>query len=308
MSTAQLERLRPALAEGKSRLAGDLDQVRRGFEEMLTQFPPARDVTFEQQMVNGIPATWCIPSGAVKGRVLLYLHGGGYVVGSAKAYRPMASEFASRLKARVLVPDYRLAPENPFPAAHEDAVAAYRWLLSQGIAPQSIALAGDSCGGGLTVATLVAIRDAGLPLPVGAAVISPWADLDVAGESAAPKTQHDPVLEVEGLKGMAGAYLGGTSPRTPSASPIYADLAGLPPLLIQVGSAEILLDDATRLAARAGAAGVKVRLDIWPEMFHVWHVYASVLDEGREALDEAAAFLESLFKVIPASIGFVSRQ
>jgi acetyl esterase/lipase len=199
------------------------------------------------------------------------------------------------MKARVLVPDYRLAPENPYPAAHEDAVQAYRWLLDRGTPASSIAMAGDSCGGGLTVAAMVAIRDAGLPLPIGAVLISPWADLEVSSQSFTSKATEDPLLNAEGLQGMAAVYLGATDPRTPGASPVYANLKGLPPLLIQVGSAEVLLDDATRLAAAAGAAGVKVRLDIWPEMFHVWPGYASVLDEAAEALDDAAAFLDGLF-------------
>jgi acetyl esterase/lipase len=261
---------------------------------MLTQSPVVPGVVFEQQTASGIPASWCIPQRAVSDQVLLYLHGGGYVIGNSRAYRPMGSEFASRLRTRVLIPDYRLAPENPFPAALEDAVKVYRWLLDQKIAPNSIALAGDSCGGGLTVATLAAIRDAGLPMPAGAAVISPWADLEVNSDSFVSKAKEDLLIEADGLRQMAAAYLGSTSPRNPSASPIHANLSGLPPLLIQVGSAEILLDDSTRLAARAGAAGVKVRLDIWPEMFHVWHVSASVLDEAREALDDAATFLKSL--------------
>ena len=257
----------------------------------MTQFPPAAGVTFEVENVDGIPAIWCVPSNAVKDRILLYLHGGGYVVGSARAYKPMASEIAVRLKARVLIPDYRLAPEHPYPAALEDAVKAYRWLIGKG----TISMAGDSCGGGLTIASLVAARDAGLPMPVGAALLSPWADLGVSGDSATTKAGEDVLLSAEALKGMAGAYLGENSPQTPGASPIYATLSGLPPLLIQAGSTEVLLDDATRLAARAGAAGVKVRLDIWPEMFHVWHAYSSVLDESAEALDDAAGFLASLY-------------
>lgn len=296
MSSLQLQQLRSQLAAGRSKLElSDINEVRRGFEEMLNQFPPAVGVRFEQANLDGIPASWCIPSEVAQSRVLLYLHGGGYVVGSPKAYGPLASELAWRLKARVLVPDYRLAPENPYPAALEDAVRSYRWLLDQHVSARSIVVAGDSCGGGLTVATLAAIRDAGLPLPLGAAIISPWTDLEVASESFTSKAAEDPILNADGLRGMAGAYLGATSPRTPGASPVYANLDGLPPLLIQVGSAEILLDDSTRLAARAGAAGVKVRLDIWPEMFHVWHTYAPVLDEGAEALDDAAAFLDSLF-------------
>jgi phosphinothricin tripeptide acetyl hydrolase len=294
MSLLQLEQLQPVLAADKARFAGELDQIRRGFEEMLTQFPPAPGVVFNEVTAGGVPAIWCIPAEAVKGRVLLYLHGGGYAVGSAKAYRLFVSHLAARLKARVLIPDYRLAPENPFPAAIDDAVATYRWLLDQGVSPHSFTIAGDSCGGGLTVATLAAARDAGLPMPAGAFVISPWVDLGLSGESIVSKAQEDTVLEVAALQGMAGAYLGATDPKTPSASPLYANLAGLPPLLIQVGSSELLLDDANRLAARAGAAGVKVRLEIWPSMFHVWHVYGSRLDEGRDALNDAAAFLSAL--------------
>lgn len=295
MSDIQLKELLPLLTQSKALFAGDLAQIRRAFEEMLTQSPVAAGVVFEQETAGGIPASWCIPSGASRHNVLLYLHGGGYVIGSSKGYRPLGSELASRLKARVLIPDYRLAPENPFPAAVQDALATYRWLLQRDYNPASIAVAGDSCGGGLTIATLAGIRDAGLPLPAGAAVISPWADLEVNSESFVSKAKEDPLIEADGLRGMAAAYLGGASPRDPSASPVNANLAGLPPLLVQVGSAEILLDDATRLAARSGAQGVRVRLDIWPQMFHVWHTHAWHLDEARKALDDMAGFLQSLW-------------
>lgn len=296
MSKAQLQQLRSRFAERGSALdAPDIAQIRQGFDEMLSQFPPAPGVTFEHADLNGIPARWCIPSQITDARVLLYLHGGGYMVGSSTGYGPLASQLASRLKARVLIPDYRLAPENPYPAALEDAVRVYSWLLENGVAPHSLTLAGDSCGGGLTLATMVAARDAGLPMPTGAAILSAWADLEAASDSITSKAGEDPLLKVDDLRGMAGAYLGSASPRTPGASPVYANLTGLPPLLIQVGSAEILLDDSTRLAARAGAAGVKVRLDIWPEMFHVWHTYAPVLDEAAEALDDVAAFLDALY-------------
>jgi acetyl esterase/lipase len=296
MSKAQLQELQARFAAGRPNLdPSDLGAMRQGFEDMLTQFPVAPGVTFEQVDLDGIPARWCVPAGARQGRMLLYLHGGGYMVGNSKAYGPLASELASRLKVRVLIPDYRLAPENPYPAALDDAVKVYRWLLGHSVPAPSIAVAGDSCGGGLTVAALAAIRDAGLPLPAGAAIISPWADMEVSSESFVGKAGEDQLLNVDGLRGMAGAYLGGAPPRTPGASPVYANLAGLPPLLIQVGSTEVLLDDSTRLAARAGAAGVKVRLDVWPEMFHVWHAYASMLDEAGEALDDAAEFIDRLF-------------
>lgn len=296
MSATQLQEIRARFAAGRPDLdPSDIGAMRKGFEAMLTAFPVAPGVTFEDVNLDGIPAKWCVPSGAASGRVLLYLHGGGYMVGSPTAYGPLTSEIASRLKARVLTPDYRLAPENPYPAAVEDAVKAYRWLLDHDVSAHSITVAGDSCGGGLTVAMLVAVRDAGLPLPLGAALISPWTDMSVSTESFTTKAGEDQLLTADGLKGMAGAYLAGVSAQTPGASPVYANLAGLPPLLIQVGSTELLLDDSTRLAARAGGAGVKVRLDVWPEMFHVWHSYASILDEAAEALDDLGAFLEGLY-------------
>ena len=175
-------------------------------------------------------------------------------------------------------------------------VKVYRWLLAQGTPAGSITLAGDSAGGGLVIATMVAARDAGLPLPAGAAIISPWADLSLASESITTKAAEDELLSAEALQGMAGTYLGTTPARTPEASPIYANLKGLPPLMIQVGATELLLDDSTRLAAIAGAAGVKVRLDIWPHMFHVWHSYSSLLDEAGEALDDASAFLTGVLE------------
>ncbi len=278
----------------REKMTGELGQVRQGFEDMLTQFGPAAGVTFTPAQIGGMPGTWATPGELIDGRVLLYLHGGGYAIGSSKAYSPLASEFAKRLKGRVLVPDYRLAPEHLYPAALEDGLSSYRWLLDQGIPAASIALAGDSCGGGLTVATLVAIRDAGLPMPVGAVLISAWADLSVTSDSATSKAGEDFVLSADMLRGMAGGYLGATPPKTQGASPVYANLKGLPPLLIQVGATEILLDDSIRLAANAGAAGVKVRLDIWPEMFHVWHTWSARLDEAKEALDDAAAFLDHL--------------
>lgn len=285
------------MTASRDKMVGDLEQVRRGFEEMLTQFGPAPGVTFTAAQIGNIPGTWATPSQVVDGRVLIHLHGGGFALGSSKAYSPLASELATRLKGRVLVPDYRLAPEHAYPAALEDGLSTYRWLLAQGTPATSIALSGDSCGGGLAVATLVAIRDAGLPLPAGAVLISAWADLSATSDSITSKAGEDFVISGDMLHAMAGGYLGATPPRTPGASPVYANLKGLPPLLIQVGATEVLLDDSTRLAASAGAAGVKVRLDIWPEMFHVWHTWSARLDEAKEALDDAAEFLDRLLTI-----------
>ena len=214
--------------------------------------------------------------------MILYLHGGGYVIGSINTHRELMIRFSKAANARVLGLNYRLAPENPFPAPVEDAVAGYRWLLSQGVKPNRVTVAGDSAGGGLTVATLVAIRDAKLPMPAAGVCISPWVDMEGIGESMTTRAKVDPMVQKAGLLGMAGLYLGGKDPRTPLAAPLYADLKGLPPLLIQVGDAETLLDDATRIAERAKAAGVSVKLEVWPEMIHVWQLFASRLT-GRAA-------------------------
>jgi epsilon-lactone hydrolase len=296
MSAQELESLVTTLRSGGPDLAGPPPQARKNFEAMFAAFPIAEDVTFETTTLGGVPARWSTTPGASKERVLFYLHGGGYLLGSSLAYRSLFSELARAMGARGVAIDYRLAPESPFPAAVDDAVSGYRALLSQGIAPGSIAIAGDSAGGGLTVAMLVAARDAGLPMPAAAVAISPWVDMEGTGGSMSSKAADDPSLNREVILGMASAYLNGASPRAPLASPLYANLAGLPPLLIQVGSSEVLLDDATRLAARAGEANVAVQLEVWPRMPHVWHGFASMLSEGRDAIAGAGAFVVARFQ------------
>jgi monoterpene epsilon-lactone hydrolase len=296
MSVQELESLIQMLRSGGPDLAAPPPQARENFEAMLAGIPIHEDVTFELATLGGVPARWSSTPGASKERVLLYLHGGGYLLGSTLGYRALFSALARASGVRGLAIDYRLAPEHPFPAAVDDALAAYRALLAQGIAPSSIAIAGDSAGGGLTVALLVAARDAGLPMPAAAVAISPWVDLECTGGSQSTKVAEDPVLNREGLLAMAAPYLNGASPRTPLASPLYANLAGLPPLLIQVGSAEVLLDDSTRLAARAGEAGVHVQLEIWPGAPHVWHAFAFTLSEGRDAIAAAGAFVAARFQ------------
>jgi len=296
MSALELESLLTMLRSGGPDLAAPPPKARENFEAMFAAFPIAADVTFEASTLGGVPARWSNTPGASQARVLFYLHGGGYLLGSSLAYRSLFSELARASGARGLALDYRLAPENPFPAAVDDAVSGYRALLSQGIAPGSIAIAGDSAGGGLTVAMLVAARDAGLPMPAAAIAISPWVDMEGTGATMASKAADDPSLNREVILGMASAYLNGASPRAPLASPLYANLAGLPPLLIQVGSVEVLLDDATRLAARAGEANVAVQLEVWPRMPHVWHGFASMLSEGRDAIAGAGAFVAARFQ------------
>ena len=189
--------------------------------------------------------------------------------------------------------NYRLAPENPFPAAVDDALAGYRYLLDHGFEPAHIAIAGDSAGGGLTLATLVAIRDAKLPLPAAGVCLSPWVDMEAKGESMTTRADMDPIASRDALFMMAQSYLGGNDPKTPLAAPLHADLKGLPPLLIQVGDAEVLLDDSNRVAARARTSQVKVTLEIWPEMIHVWQLFASFLPEGQEAIEGIGKFIRA---------------
>jgi monoterpene epsilon-lactone hydrolase len=261
------------------------------FERETSQMPVAQDVTFEPLQVNRIPAEWVIPRGAAESSSILYLHGGGYTIGSIKTHRSMVSYLSKAAGMRALLIEYRLAPEHPFPAAVEDSVAAYRWLLEAGFDPAKITIAGDSAGGGLTVATMVKLREESEPLPAAAVCLSPWVDMEGIGESMNTQAEVDPLVEREPLLEMAEAYLGGTDPRTPLAAPLYADLKGLPPMLIQVGTAEILFDDSTRLADRAKKAGVDVTLEPWEDMIHIWQFFASMLPEGRDAIDRIAGFI-----------------
>ena len=240
---------------------------------------------------DGVPAEWSIAPGSDAGRVLLYLHGGGFSVGSIVSHRAMVTETGRAARARTLAIDYRRTPEHAFPAALDDAIAAYRWLLAQGVQPGRVAIGGDSAGGGLTIAVMTALRDRGLPMPACGWCISPWVDMEARGDSFATKAAVDPMISRDYILELAGWYLGGTSPRTPLAAPINADLSGLPPLLIQVGSAETLFDDAIAIAARAGAAEVRVTLEVWPNMIHAWPLFFQQLSDGRRAIAAAGAFI-----------------
>src|SRR5215470_9804425 len=232
----------------------------------------AGDVNCQPVDAGGVKAEWIVPPNASEDRVILYLHGGGYVMGSINTHRAMVARIARSSQARALALDYRLAPEHPFPTAVDDATAAYRWLLSQNINPSRIVVAGDSAGGGLTLATLLALRDAKVPLPAAGVCLSPWVDMEGTGASMTTRAKADPVVQKQGLLGMAQLYLGGKDPKSPLAAPLHADLRGLPPLFIHVGDAETLLDDSTRVAEKAKKAGVKVDLEVWSEMPHVWHL------------------------------------
>jgi acetyl esterase/lipase len=245
-----------------------------------------------------------VPGERLEGRtsgdiVLLYLHGGGYFGCSAETHRSITVYFALH-GFRVFAPDYRLAPENRFPAAVEDAVAYYRALLSAGYLPQNIVVAGESAGGGLALSLMLSLRAAGVPLPAAAALFSPWTDLAATGDSIRTNTRRCAMFEGAGVVFSAGYYLGDTDPRNPLASPLYADLCGLPPLLIHVGADEVLLDDSTRLAERARAAGVLVDLKIWPVVPHAWQLVPHLVPEARQSLRESGAFLRA--QVVPTEI------
>jgi len=274
------------------KLAGlSIEEQRAQMEVSLTQFQLPTDVRCEPVNTGGVPAEWVTTPGAVAERVICYLHGGGYVLGSINTHRELASRLSRAASARVLILGYRLAPEYLFPAAVDDSTAAYRWLLSIGVDPARLVIAGESAGGGLTVATFVALRDAGESLPAAGICLSPWVDLACLGESIVTKADIDPVANKESMLMLAKTYLGDTDPCTPLASPLYAELTGLPPLLIQVGTAECLFDDAMRLADNARAAGVDVTLEPWDDMIHMWHMFAAILPEGQQAIDRIGEFI-----------------
>ena len=245
----------------------------------------------EPVMAGSVPSEWVSAPNASSDKLFLCLHGGGYTMTSSKAFHPLASHLSTASGCRGLVIDYRLAPEHPFPAAIDDAVAAYWWLLDQGNPAQNIIIVGISCGGGLALTTMITVREAGLPLPAGAVLLSPWTDLAGTGESMTTRAESDPMITPEMNRFHAALYANGTDLRHPLISPLYADLHGLPPMLIHVGSDEIMLDDSTRVAERAKAAGVEVTLDIWEGMWHVWHAFAPQLPEGQRAIEQVGQFM-----------------
>jgi monoterpene epsilon-lactone hydrolase len=276
-------------------LLSDVATLRSAFEEIVRQVPVAADVRTTPRPVGGVDAIEVTIDGIDSGNTILYFHGGVYVIGSAQATVPLASELSRRTGAKVITVDYRLAPENPYPAAVEDARSAYDGLISQGVDPNNIALAGESAGGGLVAATLLALRDAGETLPSSAFVMSPYADLTLSGTTFLDKQAVDTILTPDGVRLRVPDYVGGAAASDPYISPIFGDLRGLPPLLIQVGSHEILLDDALRLAGKAAEADVAVTLEVVPGVPHVFQAYAAMLDEADAAMHRAADFLKANF-------------
>jgi monoterpene epsilon-lactone hydrolase len=293
MSQQQRDDLDTMLREGPLDLGGDVAQQRAIFAEMMQAIPIADDVTTTSSRLGGVPVTYVDVAGASGSGIIFYLHGGAYAIGSAELSVGLASDLARRSGMRAVAVDYRLSPENPYPAGLDDAVTAYTALLADRPAGE-IAIAGESAGAGLAVATLLTLKDAGLALPAAAFVMSPWVDLTLSGDSIVGKASVDPALTADGLHRRAADYTApGTDPTDGLVSPIFAYLHGLPPLLVQAGSHEILLDDAVRLAARAAAADVSVRLEITAGVPHVFQAFAALLDDGDVALTAGAAFLRS---------------
>jgi monoterpene epsilon-lactone hydrolase len=293
VSSEQLAKLDEMMRGAPLDIGGDLAQQRVILEQMLTATPLADDVVTEASELAGIPVVRIDVEGIDSDAVVLYLHGGAYTMGSAVSAAGLASDLGRRAGIPVVAVDYRLAPEHPYPGAIEDAVAAYRGLIQTGTPANRVAIAGESAGAGLTAATLVAIKQTDLPQPACAVMFSPWVDMTLSGESMRTKASVDPALTPDGMRRRADDYMAGADPVEVLASPIHADLSGLPPLLIQVGSHEILLDDAVRLAARAAADDVCVTLEVTPAAPHVFQAFAAVLDEGDAAMDRAGAFLSS---------------
>ncbi|HKL63564.1 MAG TPA: alpha/beta hydrolase [Woeseiaceae bacterium] len=263
----------------------------------------ADGVDVDREEVGGRYAEWLVPLRAAEDEVILYLHGGAYTAGSCASHRNAVSHIVRAAGMRLLMPEYRLAPEHPFPAALDDGLTAYRWLLERGVPARKVILAGDSAGGGLALAVMLAARDEGLPLPGAASLISAWTDLAATGGSLKSRNDKDPWFDAEDIAPMARNYHQDTDPRHPLVSPLYASLAGLPPLMLQVGDHEVLLNDTTRLAEKAREAGVDVTLRVWPGMWHVWHFFVGRMPEAKQAILEMAAFIEARMAVARRAAG-----
>ena len=293
MSTEQRETLDAILRQSAFPAGSDVNEQRRLLRELLSAQPLPPEVTVTRAELGGVPAAEITVDGVEPRHVVLYFHGGVYVMGDAFLAADLASQIGRRTRAKALSVDYRLAPEHPFPAAVDDALAVYQALLDNGTAPSDIAFAGESAGGGLAIATMVNARDHGLPLPAAAFVMSPYADLTLAGATMETKRDLDPLLNPEALRARVADYTSGQDAGLGLISPIFADLAGLPPLIIQAGTHEVLLDDAIRLARQAATADVAVTLDITPGVPHVFQAYHPILDEAAAALNRAGQLLSA---------------
>jgi len=293
VSNEQRETLDAILRQSAFPVGSTVEEQRRHLRELVSAQPLPSEVNVIAAALGGVPTAEITVDGVEPRHVVLYFHGGVYVIGDAFLAAELASQVGRRTQAKVISVDYRLAPEHPYPAAVDDARAAYEALIHSGIAPTDVVFAGESAGGGLAVATLVNARDHGLPLPAAALVMSPYADLTLAGATIETRRDVDPLLSRELLEPRVADYTSGQDAALGLISPIFADLSGLPPLLIQAGTHEVLLDDAVRLAGQAAAADVEVTLDITPGVPHVFQAYHPILDEAAAALDRAGQFLSA---------------
>ncbi|WP_177434914.1 MULTISPECIES: alpha/beta hydrolase [Pseudomonas] len=270
-----------------------MSDIRDAYAKMLGQNQPPAGVRFEAVDMGGVPATLVTPDELKTDAVLMYIHGGAYIVGRPDGYHGIGGNYAKMLGARVYMPDYRLAPEHQFPAPIDDTLRAYEWLLEQNIAASKIAFAGESAGGAMVVSVMVAAKSKGLPLPAVGSSISPWANLEHTGASMSNREGLDPLNSKPVLDILARAFLGDTLANHPLASPVFADVTGLPPILVQIGENELMLSDALRLANHLADNRVRVNLEVWPGMFHAWHFYAGMLAEGQQALESSVRFIEA---------------
>jgi len=291
MASPQLQTIIKMLRERPSTPSATPSESRAAFENVANIFKVPADVTRTKVDADGVRAEWISAPNSTDAATIFYVHGGGYAIGSVNTHAEMVSRISRASGARALSIDYRLAPEYPFPAGLDDALTAYRWLLKEGVDPQGIVIGGDSAGGGLALATLLALRDAGDPLPAAAVLLSPWTDLEGTGESRVTRREADPMinpdLEAVGAKQYAGTH----DLDNPLISPLKANLSGLPPMLVQVGDAEVLLDDSTRLVERAKAAGVDATIEVWDEMIHVFQFFGAMLAEAGQATDKLGTFI-----------------
>ena len=304
MASPESRRVRAAFGRREDAPETSVEEGRRGWEEAVADANRALAATVTPVECDGVAGEWVSDGQPAGDGAVLYLHGGGFNAGSCRTHRALAYTVARATGVPVLTIDYRLAPEHPFPAGLDDATTAYEWLLGRGIPAERIAIGGDSAGGGLALSLLVNLRDRGGDLPAAAFLISPWVDLALTGESMRTHADLDPLTSYQGLWRATRLYLGDGDPTRPLASPLYADLDGLPPMLIQTGGHEVLIDDARRLAERLRAAGGVVTLEVWDEMWHVWHAWADEVPEARQATERIGAFVR---KRITAQFGSAER-
>ncbi|ANO52262.1 alpha/beta hydrolase [Woeseia oceani] len=275
----------------------DIAELRQSFEDATKRLRLPRGVSVLHATINDIDCDWLVPDGAEDAPVILFLHGGAYVMGSSRTHRHLVATVCKAAKVRALLPNYRLAPEHPFPAGIEDACAVYEQLLAQGIEAEQIIIAGDSAGGGLSVASALTLRATGRSLPAALVLLSPWLDLSASGGSVHSRGEHDPLFRAEDLPVVAREYCTADAVREPLVSPVFADVSGLPPVFIQVGDHELLLNDSTRFADAISAAGGKVTLQVWPEMWHVFQFFVGRMPEADRAVADIVAYVRNVFSL-----------